>query len=235
MATRIAVVGAAGFFGRALVTALTRAGHDVTGVTRAEYAAARHELWDVVVNTAMPSRRFWAKHHPADDFSETVAKTADLVYGWRYGSFVQISSLSARTERDTIYGRHKAAAEVLCERPDALIVRLTALYGETMGKGAVVDIAHDAPVYVDGASRYAFTPVEFAAGWVASHLDTRGLVEVGARDTVSLAEIAHALGRQTTFDGPVEEQAVVTPDPSWPSATDVIPFARRLMEARTQS
>ncbi len=232
MGLRIAVVGAAGFFGTALVAALTRAGHDVAGVTRAGYGSAKHDTWDVVVNSAMPSRRFWARTHPADDFTETVGKTADLVYGWRYGAFVQISSLSARTERDTVYGRHKAAAEVLCERPDALVVRLTALYGETMGKGAIIDIVNDAPVYVDGASRYAFTPVEFAAQWVAAHLDARGLVEVGARDTISLADVACALGRQTMFDGPVENQTVVTPDPSWPSAADVIPFAQRLMEAR---
>lgn len=233
MGLRIAVVGAAGFFGTALVTALTRAGHDVAGVTRAGYALAKDDTWDVVVNSAMPSRRFWARNHPADDFTETVAKTADMIYGWRYGAFVQISSLSARTERDSIYGRHKAAAEVLCERPEALVVRLTALYGEAMGKGAIIDIVNDAPVYVDGASRYAFTPVEFAAQWVASHLDARGLIEVGARDTISLIDVSRALGRETMFEGPVEDQTVSGPDASWPSAAEVIPFAQRLMEARS--
>lgn len=227
---RIAVVGAAGFFGTVLVRSLA-AGHDVTGVTRATYDEARAATWDVVINTAMPSRRFWAKHHPADDFRETVAKTADLVYGWRFGSFVQISSLSARTERESMYGRHKAAAEVLCERPDALVVRLTALYGDAMGKGAIIDIVNQAPVYVDGRSRYAFTPVTFAADWVAAHLDRRGLVEVGARDTVTLADVAAALGRAVHFSGPVEDQTVQHPDPSWPAAADVIAFASRLVTA----
>lgn len=228
MGVRVAVVGASGFFGTELTQALRRQGHDVTAVTRATYAGARAASYDVVVNTAMPSRRFWARQHPGEDFDATVGLTADLVYRWTFGHFVQISSVSARCERDTVYGRHKAAAEVLCERPDALVVRLTALYGPTMAKGAIVDIVHSRPVFVDGESRYAFTPVAFAADWVATHLDRSGLVEVGARDTVSVREVAAALGRAITFSGPREEQAVQAPDPSWPSAQAVISFAKTL-------
>lgn len=228
MSVRVAVVGASGFFGAVLTQALSRQHHDVTPVTRATYDDARRGTYDVVINTAMPSKRFWARQHPDLDFAGTVGRTADLLYGWTFGRFVQISSVSARCERDTVYGRHKAAAEVLCERPDALVVRLTALYGAAMTKGAIVDIVSNSPVYVDGESRYAFTPVEFAAGWVADHLDQTGLVEVGARDTVSLREVADALGRYVTFSGPREHQFVESPDPAWPSAHEVVTFARGL-------
>lgn len=230
MGVRVAVVGASGFFGTELTQALRRQGHDVTAVTRATYAAARAATYDVVINTAMPSKRFWARQHPGEDFDATVGLTARLLYEWTFGHFVQISSVSARCERDTVYGRHKAAAEVLCERPDALVVRLTALYGSAMTKGAIVDIVNRRPVFVDAGSRYAFTPVSFAADWVASHLDRTGLVEVGARDTISVREVAAALGRAITFSGPREDQAVRSPDPSWPSAEDVIPFAKMLGE-----
>jgi nucleoside-diphosphate-sugar epimerase len=231
MALRVAVVGAAGFFGTALTQALERRACDVTAVTRASYDDARHSTYDVVINTAMPSRRFWARQHPDQDFAETVGKTAALLYGWTFERFVQISSVSARCERDTVYGRHKATAEVLCERPDALVVRLTALYGPTMTKGSIVDIVRNHPVYVDADSRYAFTPVDFAAGWVAAHLDRTGLIEVGARDTVSVREVADALGRSVMFTGPREDQAVESPDATWPSARDVIPFAASLMDS----
>jgi len=135
MSVRVAVVGASGFFGTALTQALIQQQHDVTPVTRATYADARRGTYDVVINTAMPSKRFWARQHPDLDFVETVGRTADLLYGWTFGRFVQISSVSARCERDTVYGRHKATAEVLCERPDALVVRLTARYGAAMTKG----------------------------------------------------------------------------------------------------
>ena len=42
----------------------------------------------------MPSGRFAAKNKPLDDFRETVQKTADLFYGWKFRRFVQISSVS---------------------------------------------------------------------------------------------------------------------------------------------
>lgn len=231
MAQRVAVVGAAGFFGTALTQALMRRSCDVTAVTRASYGEARHGTYDVVINTAMPSRRFWARQHPEKDFAETVGKTAELLYHWTFDRFVQISTVSARCERDTVYGRHKATADVLCERPDALVVRLTALYGPAMSKGSIVDIAGGQPVYVDAESRYAFTPVEFAAEWVATHLDRTGLIEVGARDTVSLREVAEALGRTVPFSGPRENQTVESPDADWPSARAVIPFAASLMDS----
>jgi nucleoside-diphosphate-sugar epimerase len=228
MGLHIAVIGASGLFGRALVQAFTDTSHTVTPVTRSTYDSSRSAAYDVVINSAMPSKRFWARQHPDQDFIETVGRTADLLYGWRFKKFVQISSLSARCERDTVYGRHKAAAEVLCDRQDALVVRLTSLYGPDMTKGVILDIVNHAPVFVASDSAYAFTPVAFAAAWVASHLDAAGIVEVGARDTVRVHEIAEALGRQVTFSGPREHQKVQHPDATWPSAREVLAFAADL-------
>jgi hypothetical protein len=97
-----------------------------------------------------------------------------------------------------------------------------------MTKGSIVDIQHGGPVFVDGASRYAFTPVAFAAGWVADHLDDTGLDEVGARNSVSLAEIAAHLGKPVQFSGPLEIQEVMNPAPSFPDAREVLSFAAAL-------
>lgn len=142
---RVAVAGAAGFFGSALCQVLADRGETVTAVTRETYGRDRAGDYDVVVNAAMPSKRFWAQRHPERDFVETVQKTSDLLTGWTFKRFIQISSLSARCERDTVYGRHTAAAEVLCERPDCVTVRLTSLYGPGMTKGALVDIKNGGP------------------------------------------------------------------------------------------
>jgi nucleoside-diphosphate-sugar epimerase len=228
MPVRVAVAGASGFFGRALCGALVERGETVTPVTRATYAHARSGDYDVLVNAAMPSKRFWAKQHPELDFLETLQKTSDLLSGWRFRRFIHISTLSVRTEPDTVYGQHKAEAEELCRRPDCLIVRLTALYGPGMTKGSIVDIKNGGPVFVDGASRYAFTPVAFAARWVAGHLDDTGLVEVGARNSVSLAEIAAHLGKPVQFSGPLEIQEVNHPASSFPDAREVLSFAAAL-------
>lgn len=228
MSRRVAVVGASGFLGRALVDVLTRNDEDVTAVTRDTYAAASAQRYDIVINTAMPAKRFWARQHPDLDFVETVQKTSDLLNKWRYDRFVQVSSVSARCERNTVYGRHKAAAEVLCERPECLVVRLSNLFGAGMTKGAIVDIKNGGPVYVDGESRYAFTNAYFAAGWIAEAMgqyDRRGVVEVGAKNTVSLKEIAAHLKKEVVFSGPVELQEIVNPGPDFPDARKVLDFA----------
>ena len=61
----------------------------------------------------MPSKRFWAQQNPKKDFRETVEKTFNIVNDWKSSKIIQISSISARSQLDTVYGRHKAASEKL--------------------------------------------------------------------------------------------------------------------------
>src|SRR3989344_5514186 len=111
----IAVIGFKGYVGGALYQELLNsARYAVVGVSRENYSIMKEQDFDIIINCAMPSARFWAKNHPAEDFIETVKKTADLLYGWKFKKFVQISTVSARCQLDTVYGRHKAAAENLC-------------------------------------------------------------------------------------------------------------------------
>src|SRR3989344_9324519 len=106
--TSVAVVGAHGYVGGALCAALVKdASHSVTEVTRENYAEMQKGEYDVLINCAMPGARFFAKNNPEQDFVETVQKTVDLVYGWKYKKFVQVSTVSARCQLDTVYGRHK--------------------------------------------------------------------------------------------------------------------------------
>jgi len=236
MPNRVAVVGASGFFGRVLTDfLLLQDDWAVTAVTRANYDHARAGEYDVLVNAAMPSKRFWAKQHPDLDFIETVKKTSDLLTGWRFGRFVQISSVSARCERNTVYGRHKAAAEVLCERPDCLTIRFSNIYGSGMTKGALIDIKNGRPVYVSGESRYAFTPLPFAAGYTAGLMnglmknpDYCGVIEVGAKNTLALKDIAAHLNKEIEFSGPVEVQEVQPVLDGFPDAREVFRFVNEL-------
>jgi ATP-dependent helicase/nuclease subunit B len=138
---KIAIIGAKGYVGTALCKAVNALKtHQVLEITRDNYLAHQNEDYDIVINSAMPSGRFWAKNHPQKDFVETVQKTADLVYGWKYKKFIQISTVSARCQLDTVYGRHKLSAEKLCEFGENLIVRLGALYSSNMQKGALADL-----------------------------------------------------------------------------------------------
>ncbi len=225
--TSVALVGASGYVGRALAAAFERR-HDVslTPVTRATYAEAQRGAYDIVINAAMPAQRYWARQHPHEDFVETVEKTASLVYGWRFGKLVQISTISARSQLDTIYGRHKAAAEQLCGFGHNLIVRLGAMYSPDLDTGVLIDILQGRPVFVDGASRYCFAPLGFVAEWIAAHLERTGVVEVGGRDAISLRDVAAAIGADVRFDGALDHQEIRHPEPDFPEARDVVAFMR---------
>jgi nucleoside-diphosphate-sugar epimerase len=221
--TAIAVVGARGFVGAALVKAFSERA-EVTAVARDNYAAARSRSYDVVVNSAMPAGRFWAKSNPLADFAETVQKTADLFHGWTFRRFIQISSVSARCQLDTVYGRHKAAAEKVCAAAETLVVRLGPMYGPSLSKGVLIDMLHARPVFVAGESRYGFAPLDYVASWVAANHQRTGLVEVGARDSVELREVARHLGRTIEFQGAADHQEMQEPEASFPPARGVFAF-----------
>lgn len=221
----VAVVGAKGYVGNALCAALAKdASYSVTEVARENCAEMQNGEYDVLINCAMPSARFAAKNDPGHDFVETVQKTADLLYGWKFKKFVQISTVSARCQLDTVYGRHKAAAEKLCDFGDNLIVRLGSMYSQDLKKGVLVDMMQGKKVYVDGESRYCFTPLDFVAQWIATHPERRGVVEVGARNALALRDIAKHLNRDIVFEGALDHQEIVDPEPSFPDARDVLTF-----------
>lgn len=220
----IGVVGAAGFLGSALCRTLEQSsGHTVVAVTRQNYPEKQKNEYDVLINCAMPSARFWAKNNPSNDFVETVQKTADLLYGWRFKKFVQISTVSARCQLDTVYGRHKAAAEALCS-PEHLIVRLGAIYDQDMKKGVLLDMLRGDTVFVDGDSRYCFAARTYVAEWIAANLERSGVVEVGGRNAISLKEVARHIGSRSRFEGAVDHQEIQTPDAGYPEAREVLAF-----------
>ncbi len=222
---KVAVVGANGFLGSALMGALPLSSEcEPIAVTRENYEDLRQDTYAVLINCAMPSARFWAKQNPEKDFVETVEKTANLLYGWQFKKFVQISTVSARCQLDTVYGRHKAAAELLCHMNDHLIVRMGNIYDPSMKKGVLIDMLNDKPVFADASSRYCFASRDFVSNWIVSHLDRTGVVEVGGKNAISLADVAKHLGSKSTFEGVVDHQEIQNPEPDFPEAREVLAF-----------
>ncbi|MSR85697.1 NAD(P)-dependent oxidoreductase [Candidatus Uhrbacteria bacterium] len=221
----VGVVGANGFLGSALFRVLSTSGtHQAIPITRDTYVEKQKQSFDVLINCAMPSARFWAKNNPDKDFKETVEKTANLLYGWQYKKFVQISTVSARCQLDTVYGRHKAAAEKLCDLEKHLVVRLGAVYDQEMKKGVLIDMMENKTVFVDGQSRYCFASRDFIVHWIASHLDCTGLIEIGGRNAMTLKEVAQHIGSTSIFEGVVDHQEVQNPESDLPEASEVLTF-----------
>ena len=92
---KIAIIGSNGFVGKALVRTAKNFNFEVTCVTRENFSEHKNKSYDCVINSAMPSKRFWSLNNPIEDIKETVVKTADIFYNWHYDKFVQISSISA--------------------------------------------------------------------------------------------------------------------------------------------
>ena len=220
----IGLFGANGFVGKKLYASLTRSGYKVIPITRDNYSESLGKFYNIVINSAMPALRFWAKNNPEKDFKETVQKTAEIFYGCTFDKFVQISTVSSRCQLDTVYGRHKLAAENICSDDNNLIVRLSYMFGDELKKGVLVDMVKGQKVFVDKESRYSFASVDFVADYVASHLDANGILEVGARNSVKLADIAKYLGKNIEFNGPLDIQEIQNTDPKLPRAEEVFKF-----------
>lgn len=222
---KIAVIGFGGYVGSALYRELLKSSkYSALGVDRENYPAMKEQEFDIIINCAMPSGRFWAKNHPEEDFIETVKKTADLLYGWKFKKFIQISTVSARCQLDTVYGRHKAAAEKLCDFGENLIVRLGALYSQDMQKGPLADMLQGKKVFMGGTSRFSFISVDFCANWIAQNLERKGIVELGGKNAITLAEVAKHLNAAIEFEGEVSNFDVESQEANLPEASEVLQF-----------
>jgi len=213
----VAVYGARGFVGSAIVAALERRGIDHIPVTRGQMV---YEPVAVAINAACPSQRLRAEREPMWDFYECVGKTADLYYNTTWDRFVQVSSLSARYPQNSVYGRHRLAAEQMVR---GLVVRLGPMYGDGLVKGVLTDMLADRTVYADPDTRYSFAPVD----WIGEQIvdlalgPRTGVVEVGGSGSLTLRSVAEQIDSLSDFLPsdflPAREDQVVVSDDAPPS------------------
>jgi len=222
----IALFGSKGFVGSEILRSLKKSNYEVMEITRENFEENLGKEFDYVINSAMPAARFKAKNNPYWDFQETVEKTARIFYGVKFKKFIQISSVSARCQTDTVYGRHKLAAESIVNDGNSLIVRLGPVFGENLKKGVLIDMLKGSKVYVGGKSRYSFAPVKFVANWIVENLDRRGVWEVGAKNSISLGELTSRLNLNIEFEGLQDNQEIKTIEEGYPDVNLVIDFIK---------
>ena len=222
----IALIGADGFVGKSIKKyILNDKSKLITCVTRENYKAAKEEKeYDILINAAMPSKRFWANQNPIKDFRETVEKTFNIVNDWKSSKIIQVSSISARSQLDTIYGRHKAAAEKLVCNTNNLILRLGPMYGKSLNKGVLIDMKKNHTVYVSEESLYCFAPVDWVGEWISRNLHLSGTIDIGGNNPIKLNQIAKRIGSKSKFVGPIDNQVISKEIKNGPEAIDVIDF-----------
>ncbi|MDG1693885.1 MAG: hypothetical protein P8I13_03370 [Porticoccaceae bacterium] len=227
MTKTIAIIGSNGFVGKVMSQKTQEKGFDCIQVTRDNYhLAVGNEMIDCVINCAMPSGRFWAKNNSTADFQETVEKTHQIKTDFQGAKLIQISSISARLQRDTVYGRNKLAAEGLLNPKADLIIRLGPLYHPSMTKGALIDIIKNENVFVSGETKYAFTPLDWACEHILANLSSCGILEVGSKGYVTLGVLASEIGSKSMFEGEIDDQVFLEGGSDRPDATKIFDFAR---------
>jgi len=230
----IALFGSKGFVGSEILKALKNLGYEIAEITRENFEENLRKEFDYVINAAMPAARFKAKKDPEWDFDETVIKTADIFYKTKFKKFIQISSISSRCQKNTVYGRHKLAAEAIVDDGNSLIVRLGPMYGDNLKKGVLIDMLEGSKVYVGENSKYSFTPVKFIGEWVAKNLDKKGIKEIGSKNFFLLKDLSNQLGLKTLFEGEDDFQEMNNPEPNSPDVNLVINFMKKKLEEKNE-
>jgi len=222
----VGLIGANGFVGRSIRKfILNNKEISTTCITRENYEEAKqNKTYDVLINAAMPSKRFWANQNPHLDFHETVKKTFDIVTDWKSSKIIQISSISARSQLNTIYGRHKAAAEKIVSNEKNLILRLGPMYGERLTKGVLIDLLKNNRVYISRQSLYCFAPVEWVGEWIATNMHLCGIKDLGGNNAISVGEVARQINSKSIFEGPIDNQVLSKEIKSGPESNNVIDY-----------
>ena len=174
----------------------------------------------------MPSKRFWAKNNPKLDYEETVEKTNFFFNNYNFQKFIQISSVSARCQLNTIYGINKKKSEdIVLKKSTNLVLRLGPIYGEGLDKGVLIDMLNNKTVYIDGKSKYSFTNIEWICEWIANNISNyKGIKEVGSQDFYLLSELAKKINSKSNFEGVVDDQIIINKENYNSKSSDVLNY-----------
>ena len=226
---KIALIGFNGFVGEIIYKYLRIHNLNVIGINRDNYNKYINNKFDLIINSAMPSKRFWAKKNPDLDYRETVIKTKEILENWNFNKIIHISSISARCQKNTVYGVNKKLSEDLClNYKNHLIVRLGPMYGPTLKKGVLIDLKNNQSVYYAGKSKYSFTNIDFIGNWIASNLHLKGLIEIGSQNYIALKKIKEIINSKSEFEGPIDDQLIISKLNFYQDSYDVIKFINSL-------
>ena len=177
----------------------------------------------------MPSKRFWAKNNPELDYAETVTKTKNILSDFKFEKIIHVSTVSARCQLNTVYGKNKKSSEELIKKAeDYLIVRLGSMYGEGLTKGVLIDMINNQKVYIDGKSKYSFTDVSWNSKWIVNNLNLKNkLVEIGATDYIELNKLAKLINSNSEFEGELDDQIILNEFERFNSSMNILNFLKK--------
>jgi len=230
---KVAVIGSSGFVGTQISNEVISSKNlSLIPVSRGDNLKDAIREADVVIHSANSAKRFFAENNPEEDFCESVEKTATIRELVENKPFIVISSISARTQLHTVYGRNRRSCELIADPSKSLIVRLGPMYGTGKSIGVLNDIINNRKVYAAPTTKYAFVDVRYNAKKIISLVSedhTIGIIEIGAKNGISLESLRNKLKSASTFEGKDDTQIPVSPPNDAPDVNEVILFARSIM------
>ncbi len=231
---KVAVIGSSGFVGSQISNEIKDSENlSLISITRDDSLEDAIKQADVVIHSANSAKRFFAENNPEEDFCESVEKTATIKVLVENKPLIMISSISARTQLHTVYGRNRRSCELIADPRKSLIVRLGPMYGAGKSIGALNDILNNKKVYAAPTTEYAFVDVKYNAQKIISFIKKNtlnGIIEIGAKNGISLEFLRNTLQSTSTFEGEDDTQIPISPANDAPDANEVISYAKSLIE-----
>jgi hypothetical protein len=104
------------------------------------------------------------------------------------------------------------------------------MFGDDLTKGVLVDILNDNEIFVSGNSRYNFIDVKKSAALICNRFNRNGILDIGAKDSVSINEIIKHLDKDIPLGNRLEIQETVSPESDFPSAKEVLKFLDEIIK-----
>lgn len=227
----IAVIGSKGFVGSEICKAINQEkNYNIIPITRKDDIHKLLSVSDIIIHSANPAGRFKAETNPVNDFLETVEKTLKILEIAENKKMILISSLSCRTQMDTNYGRNRRTCELITLLKGGKVIRLGPMYGGNRKKDVLHDILNHKNVYVSNKTKYAYVNVSWAASKILELISSPpGLYEIGARNSVTLSELAKYFNSRSLFSGKIDSQ-ILEHYEKGPDARLVFEYAKKELE-----
>ena len=227
---RIGLVGASGFVGSSIFRRLAQLAHfDCRPILRGDDFESKIKEVDFVIYSANSAKRFFANSNPEIDRKETLEKTIKFLNASKNKPFLLVSSLSCRTQLHTPYGINRKDCEDVVLEYGGSVVRLGPMFGISRLHDVVHDICANRKVFVSKNSKQSFSSVDWNGTYIADNfVSLSGIVEIGARNSIRLGDLAAHVNSRSEFIGETDDQFPLN-FKTGPDVLEVLEFVDQIM------
>jgi len=228
---RIGLVGASGFVGSAIFRRFTQlAQFECQSILRGDNFESKIREVDFVIYSANSAKRFFANSNPEIDRKETFEKTIRFLDASKNKPFLLVSSISCRTQLGTPYGINRRDCENAVLEYGGSVVRLGPMFGITRLQDVVHDICENRNVFVSRDSKQSFSSIDWNGAYIADNFASwSGIVEIGARNSIRLGDLAAHVNSSSEFTGEIDDQFPLHFD-AGPDVQEVLEFVDQIMD-----